>query len=141
MKALFAASFLALVAASASAQPPSNGNAVTITSHQPAIDLPSSPFIMHAQEFGRYVGSYDLSNGKSIHLFVRAGTKYAALEGEAEHVLVAASDNSFVAKDRQLAVTIELHEDGQVSGEVLMVVPNKLADGTTQSRVVRVAMH
>ncbi len=141
MKTLLIASVLALAAATASAQPTSTGNTVTITGNQPVIDLPSMPYVMHAQEFGRYIGSYDLSNGKSIHLFVRAGTKYAAIEGEAEHVLVAASDNSFVAKDRQLAVTIDLHENGSVGGEVLMTVPKRLADGTTESRVVKVAMH
>lgn len=140
MKTLLIASALALAAAAASAQPTSN--TVTITSNQPTIDLPSRPFIMHAQEFRKYIGSYDLSNGKSLHLYVRAGTKYAAIEGGEEHALVAASDNAFVAKDRQLAVTIDLHEGGEVGGEVLMVVPEgKVADGTAGARVVRVAMH
>ena len=138
MKALIAT--LALVSFAASAQPPGEGNTVTITGNQRAIALPDSPRGMDALEFEKFAGSYEMANGNSIALFVRAGIKYAALHGEAAHALVAKNDNTFVAKDGQLEVTLDKDDSGKVSGEVLMTVPaEKVAGGAVQQHVVNVA--
>lgn len=142
MKTLIVASVLGFAALTASAQSAPGGNTVTITGNQPAIVLPESPQAMSTQEFGKYTGSYELADGSSIALFTVAGVRYAAIHGEARHALVAKSANSFVAKDRQLAVTIDMHDDGSVSGEVLKAVPaEKVAAGQEQQRVVSVAIH
>jgi hypothetical protein len=39
-------------------------------------------------------------------------------------------------------MTIELHEHGEATGEVLIAVPGeRLANGETKDKVVRLAMH
>jgi len=64
------------------------------------------------------------ANGNSVALFSRGLKKYAALHGEPWHEIVAVGADSFVAKDRQLKVTLARDEYGEVNGgEVLMVVP------------------
>jgi hypothetical protein len=142
MKQFIAASLFGLFALGASAQSVTDGNTVTINGAGPAITLPAEPRIMSAQEFGKFVGSYELANGKTLSLFVRGDLKFAAIKGEASHVLVAKSGNTFVAKDKQLAVTIDLHENSDVTGEVLIAAAGeRLADGKTDSKVVRVAFH
>ena len=141
MKTLFAASILGLAAVAAVAQPASDDNTVTITSNQRVIALPDAPRAMSAQEFGSYTGSYELADGNSIALFTRGGVKYAAVHGQGAHALVAKNDNTFVARDRQLAVTIEKSADGKVSGEVLMALQGgQVADGTAPQRAVSVAL-
>jgi hypothetical protein len=141
MKTLIAASALVLVSFVASAQPTSDGNTVTITGNQKSIVLPESPRSMDVQEFDKYAGSYELSNGDSIVLFTRTGIKYAALHGQVAHALVAKNGNTFVARDLQLEVTIDKHDDGMISGEVLMVVPAEKVAGGAPQRVVSVALH
>jgi len=141
MKTLFTASILGLASAAAFAQPASDSNTVTITGSQRVIMLPEAPRAMSAQEFGSYTGSYELADGNSIALFTRGGVKYAAVHGQSAHALVAKSGNTFVAKDRQLAVTIEKGVDGKVSGEVLMALNGEqVADDATPQRAVSVAL-
>jgi hypothetical protein len=141
LKAFIFASLLSIIASTASAQPVDD-NTVTINAAGPAITLPSEPRVMTPSDFGKFAGSYTLSNGKTLSLFVRASTKYAVIEGGPMHALVATSGNSFVAKDKQLALTIELHDHGDATGEVLIAVPGeRLANGETTDKVVRFAMH
>ncbi len=139
MKTLIAAA-LVLVSFAASAQPTSDSNTVTITGNQKSIVLPASPRTMDEQEFSKFTGSYELSNGDSIALFSSAGVKYAALHGQPAHALVAKNGNTFVARDLQLAVTLDKGDDGKVGGEVLMVAPADKTAGT-QQHVVSVALH
>jgi len=142
LKAIIFASTLSLIASTAFAQSNSDDNTVTINAAVPAITLPTEPRVMTADDFGKFVGSYTLSNGKTMSLFLRASTKYAAIEGESMHALVAKSGNSFVAKDKRLAITIELHDHGDASGTVLIAVPGaRLASGETNDRVIKLTMH
>ncbi|HEX7642072.1 MAG TPA: hypothetical protein VF472_07650 [Burkholderiaceae bacterium] len=105
--------------------PGDNSSTVTITGKGPTIDLPVHPRSMTAGEYSRYTGSYELTNGDSVALFTRGLKKYAKLHGGVWHEMVAASDASFVAKDRKLKVSFVTDEDGRlVSGDVLMVVPD-----------------
>jgi hypothetical protein len=100
-------------------------NTVTITGKGPTIDLPAYSHSMTAGEYSRYAGSYELVNGDSVALFTRGLKKYAKLHGGAWHEMVAATDASFIAKDRKLKVTFIADEDGRlVAGDVLMVVPD-----------------
>ncbi|HEX8957766.1 MAG TPA: hypothetical protein VF798_15905 [Burkholderiaceae bacterium] len=145
MKTLIAASVtasvLALASFAAGAQPAGDNNTVTITDSPRSIMLPDSPRAMSEQEFGKYAGSYELANGDSIVLFTRAGVKFAALHGDKAHALVAKNGNTFVARDRQLQVTIDKRDDGKVGGEVLMAEPSETVAGGGQQRVVSVAFH
>ncbi|HEX7642073.1 MAG TPA: hypothetical protein VF472_07655 [Burkholderiaceae bacterium] len=145
MKTLIAASVTAsvftLASFAAGAQPTGGNNTVTITDSPRSIVLPESPRAMSEQEFGAYAGSYELANGDSIVLFTRAGVKLAALHGGKAHALVAKNGNTFVARDRQLQVTIDKRDDGKVGGEVLMAAPEEKVAGGEQQRVVSVAFH
>ncbi|HEY8097325.1 MAG TPA: hypothetical protein VIE65_14690 [Methylobacter sp.] len=121
---IIVASILSMIAINAIAQPVTDSNTVTITAKGPVIVLPARTQAMSPGEFGQFAGSYELANGNSIALFSRGLKKYAALHGEAWHELVAVAGNSFVAKDRQLKVTLDRNDDGEVSGgEVFIVVP------------------
>lgn len=141
MKAIIVASILAVIASTANAQSAGDSNTVTINAAGPVITLPAAARPMTSSEFGKFTGSYSLSNGKSLTLFVRGSAKYAAIEGEGSHILVAKSGNSFVAKDKQLAMTIELHDHAEPSGEVLIAVPGeRLANGEMSQKVVKLSM-
>lgn len=142
MNKLFVAALISAFSFAASAQTVNGSDTVTITSPGPVISLPSQPRIMSQLEFSKFVGTYELSNGQTLSLFVRGNAKYAALKGEASHELVAKSGNSFVAKDRQLAVTIDLHDMAEPGGEVLMREPGSaLASDDKGGHIVRLSFH
>jgi hypothetical protein len=135
MKTLILASVLSAAAFGAAAQPvdqqmqqmaaPQDDTTVTITAKGPTIDLPERARGMPASEFALFTGSYEMANGDSVALFSRGLKKYAKLHNGAWHEVVAASDRSFVAKDRSLKVTFVADEDGRlVGGDVLMRVPD-----------------
>jgi hypothetical protein len=97
---------------------------------------------MSPSEFGRFTGSYELSNGNSLALFSRGLKKFAALHGEAWHEIVATSDNSFVAKDHQLKLDIYREDDGTVHGDLYL--PRDVAqtaDNQAGQQLVKVAFH
>lgn len=127
MKTFVLASILGAFAFSAAAQ--TTGNSETVTISGAKAGASQQVRTMSPDEFNRFSGSYELSNGQSLALFTRGLKKYAALHGEAWHELVATSSNSFVSKDKQLQMTIDVNESGEVRGELLMVVPDRLAGG------------
>ena len=130
MKSFVLASALCALALSVSAQPVTDGNAVdntvTIKPNGPLIMLPAHAQVMSRSEFARFTGSYELADGSSVALFTRGLKKYAALHGEAWHEVVAVSGNSFVAKDRQLKVTLEQGDNGEVTGGDVLFVTSTL---------------
>ena len=67
---------------------------------------------------------------------------YASIDNT-PHKIAAISPNTFVALDKQLKMHINLHDNGDVSGDVLMVVPAQtLSDGTVLGqKLLYVAMH
>ena len=96
------------------------------------IELPAHRHFMNAQDFAPFRGGYELANGQVLHLRNAGsiGAMYARIDDQDEHRIVAATSNSFVALDRQLAMRIDLRDDGSVGGEVLMMVPaENLASG------------
>jgi hypothetical protein len=143
MKTLIFASVLGAAAIGAAAQPvdqqmsqqnspqmfqqaPQDDSTVTITAKGPTIDLPERVRAMPASEFALFTGSYELENGDSVALFSRGLKKYAKLHNGAWHEVVAASDRSFVSRDRMLKVTFVADEEGRlVGGDVLMAVPDE----------------
>ncbi|MCM2565015.1 hypothetical protein [Janthinobacterium kumbetense] len=97
------------------------------------IELPAHKHFMSAERFAPFRGGYELSNGQVLYLR-NAGTigamMYARIDDQEEHRIIATGSDSFVALDQQLAMRIDLRDDGSVGGEVLMRVPaEKLASG------------
>ncbi|KAB0324986.1 hypothetical protein O3297_06435 [Janthinobacterium sp. SUN128] len=97
------------------------------------IELPAHRHFMSAESFAPFRGGYELSNGQVLYLR-NAGSigamMYARIDDQEEHRIIATGSDSFVALDQQLAMRIDLRDDGSVGGEVLMRVPaEKLASG------------
>ncbi|QKY03496.1 hypothetical protein G3257_15395 [Janthinobacterium lividum] len=97
------------------------------------IELPAHKHFMSAERFAPFRGGYELSNGQVLYLR-NAGSigamMYARIDDQEEHRIIATGSDSFVALDQQLAMRIDLRDDGSVGGEVLMRVPaEKLASG------------
>ena len=131
MKKIILVGILALssVAALAQSGTDNQGN-VTVSGVSPKYDLANGVRPMSADEFGRFAGSYDLANGKSLSLFSRGLKKYAVVEGGARHEIVATRANTFVSKDQQLKMTIDLADNGDASGELLIAGPTQVAQAT-----------
>lgn len=75
---------------------------------------------MPTDEFGKFTGSYELADGRSLALFSRGLKKYAKLNGEAWHEIAATSSHSFVSLDKHLEMTIDRRDNGDVGGELLI---------------------
>ncbi|MGK5037792.1 hypothetical protein [Janthinobacterium sp. LB3P118] len=127
MKTWILAGTLGVCALLANAQSLPDSQTVTIPGGRlQTIELPAHRHFMNAQEFAPFRGGYALANGQVLHLR-NAGTigafMYARIDDQEEHRIIASSRNSFVALDQQLAMRIDLRDDGSVGGEVLMRVP------------------
>ncbi|MES2072473.1 MAG: hypothetical protein V4488_19090 [Pseudomonadota bacterium] len=101
----------------------SDTDTVSISAPAPRIELPSKFYKMWPEEFYNYIQSYSLSDGKTLSVFSRGRKMYAAVEGLPAHEIVATASNTFVALDQKLQMTIELLDNGDARGELLMVVP------------------
>lgn len=141
MKKILLVSLLGLTTLIASAQSNPATDTITVPAPSLKIEVPEHLRRMDSDEFYVYKGAYDLSNGKVLTLSQRGSQMYAEVEDEGMHRIVATAANAFVALDRQLQMKIDIHDDGSVDGELLMVVPAKqLADGSySQARLVRLA--
>lgn len=113
---------------------------VTIPLPHLTIDLPARAYVMDNSEFGEFRGTYTLADGRLLRLRSFGRLMFGEVGDEGEHRLVAASHNTFVALDRQLKVRIDLGDNGEVGGEVLIAVPMQVAaTGEVEQVVVRVA--
>lgn len=134
MKTWIMAGTLGVCALLANAQSLPDSQTVTIPGGRlHTIELPAHRHFMNAEDFSPFRGGYELSNGQVLHLR-NAGSigaiMYARIDNQDEHRIIASGRNSFVALDRQLAMRIDLRDDGSVGGEVLKRVPaEKLASG------------
>ena len=134
MKTWILAGTLGVCALLANAQTLPDSQTVVIPGgRMQTIELPAHRHFMSAQEFSPFRGGYELSNGQVLYLRnigSISAMMYARIDDQEEHRIVASGSNSFVALDRQLAMRIDLRDNGSVGGEVLMVVPaEKLASG------------
>lgn len=134
MKTWILAGTLGICALLANAQTLPDSQTVVIPGGRiQTIELPAHRHFMSAQEFSPFRGGYELSNGQVLYLRNASSIgafMYARIDNQEEHRIVASSSDSFVALDRQLAMRIDLRDNGSVGGEVLMVVPaEKLASG------------
>ncbi|MDN2700654.1 hypothetical protein O3301_02050 [Janthinobacterium sp. SUN211] len=134
MKTWILAGTLGVCALLANAQTlPDNQTVVVPGGRLQTIELPAHRHFMSAERFAPFRGGYELSNGQVLYLR-NAGNigaiMYARINDQEEHRIVATGSDSFVALDQQLAMRIDLRDDGSVGGEVLMRVPaEKLASG------------
>ena len=134
MKTWILAGTLGVCALLANAQSLPDSQTVTIPGGRlHTIELPAHRHFMSAEMFAPFRGGYELSNGQVLHLrnIGSVGAlMYARIDDQEEHRIVASGSHSFVALDRQLAIRIDLRNDGSVGGEVLMQMPAaKLASG------------
>jgi len=105
---------------------------VPVKGNEYRIDLPSDHHKMWPSDYYNYISNYSLSNGMTLSIFKHGDSMYASVDNT-PHKIAAISPNTFVALDKQLKVHIDLLDNGEVSGDVLMVVPaQKLSDGTIQ---------
>lgn len=135
MKTIILSTLLGLSATclAAGAQTLPQDKTVDVAAHSLRIDVPDQPRYMLREDFQKFAGAYDLSNGDTLQLRRAGGIMYARIGNQPEHRIVATSRNAFVALDRQLKVRIDHHDDGSVGGELVMVVPaRQLADGSAQ---------
>jgi hypothetical protein len=113
---------------------------VTIPAPRLTIDLPERTYMMDSSEFREFRGTYTLSDGRQLRMRSFGRLMFAEVGEEGEHRLVAANRNTFVALDRKLKIRIDLADNGNVGGEVLMAVPMQVAGtGEVQDVVVRLA--
>ena len=131
MKTAILSTFLCLAAANtaAIAQTLPLEHTVTVPGNSLRIDVPEHPRYMMRQDFKKFVGVYDLSNGDTLELRLAGAVKYARIGKQEEHRIVATDHSAFVALDRQLKVRIDHNDDGSVDGELVMVVPSQNVSG------------
>lgn len=135
MKRIILITFIAAISSTAQAQTQAASaadvdNAVRISAPHPQniIELPGKPHHLFAGDFNVYRGTYDLSNGGELMLKQRGRRIYATLTGGEEKELVAAAHNVFVAKDRNLKITLHDNFNREVTGEVLIRRQRSVAD-------------
>lgn len=112
MKRLVAAVCLFTLAMSATAQ--SSGDQKVV--------VPASKEVqrhyMAPQEFSKYKGSYDLSNGKTLHLTRKQTRLYAQVDEQTAHEITRAGDGKFQALDGSMSMHLVFAPDDSVSGEL-----------------------
>ncbi|PRC93508.1 hypothetical protein S2091_1895 [Solimicrobium silvestre] len=93
---------------------------------------------MSDDEFYKFKQTYELSNGNTLSLFSRFNNKYAKLGDGTWHRIVATGPNSFVSKDHQLKMEINLQNDDKVSGYLLMPAASPAVAGNDVTSVAYV---
>ncbi|MFZ6644461.1 hypothetical protein ACO0LO_01990 [Undibacterium sp. TJN25] len=117
MKRLLLIAIFGALPMTLAAQTATDANTVMISNG----NVQNSAYKMLPREFAEFKGLYGLSNGKTLFLFSRQGTRmYANVKDQPAHEIIATGPNTFVALDRQLKMTINRHANGDVSGELLM---------------------
>jgi hypothetical protein len=142
MKRIVLMSIISVFALAAAAQTAPDNHTVNVTGPTLRIDAPSHYHRMQADEAYDYLRSYSLSNGMTLDLFYRGRQLYAEVGDQGRHAIVSTASNQFVALDKQLKMTINLHGNDDASGELIMVIPGRqLANGNaTGERVLVFAL-
>ncbi|GGC72963.1 hypothetical protein [Undibacterium terreum] len=145
MKTLALISLLTALSATqlAQAQTESASDTVTISAREPKIELPGKFYRMLPEEFKYYKQAYSLSNGKTLSLFSRGRSMFAEINGQPAHEIAAITSNSFIALDQKLKMTIQLLDNDEVRGELLMLVPSEQVAGQAGAgeKMVVVGLH
>jgi hypothetical protein len=73
---------------------------------------------MSPDEFGKYKGAYDLSNGKTLYLIRKAARMYARVDEQSEHEITRAGNGKFQALDGKMWMELVWANDDSVSGSL-----------------------
>lgn len=73
---------------------------------------------MSPDEFGKYKGAYDLSNGKTLYLIRKATRLYARVDEQNEHEITRAGSGKFQALDGKMWMELVWANDDSVSGSL-----------------------
>lgn len=103
------------------------------------IQLPEKPMKMFKGDFDDYQGAYELSNGETL-IMKKTGLRMYATVGDGEpKEIVAASRGVFVAKDRELKVSLVRESAENITGELLMVRRSASMQANAAPQVIRLA--
>ncbi len=133
MKKLAFAFMLNALSFAAMAQTAPETETITIAGYEKSISLPGSYHKMWPNEYLEYQGAYMLSNGKTFSVFSKGTKMYAKMEDQERHEIVATAPNVFVALDEKMKMRVDLHDDGNVSGELVMLVPRENVAGSSHT--------
>jgi hypothetical protein len=114
MKRLVAAGCLFALAISATAQSSGDQKVVIPASK----DTQVQRHYMAPQDFAKYKGSYDLSNGKTLYLTRTQTRMYARVDEQTAHEITRAGDGKFQALDGTMSMHLVFAPDDSVTGEL-----------------------
>lgn len=122
-KLTLAAAIGALALAGSAYAQSSDSDNVTITGPAHKIEIPDGNSRLRPENYYDYQGGYSLSNGQTLVISTRGSKMYAEVDDMGRHELVATARNTFVATDKKLEVTIDLHPNAEPTGVLYMMVP------------------
>lgn len=73
---------------------------------------------MPADDFARYKGAYDLSNGKTLYLIRKATRMYAMVDQQTMHEITPTARDTFQALDGTMSMNLVRADDDTVSGHL-----------------------
>ncbi|HEY0584871.1 MAG TPA: hypothetical protein VGD52_01955 [Pseudoduganella sp.] len=76
---------------------------------------------MSPDEFSKYKGAYDLSNGKTLYLIRKATRMYAQVDNQSLHEITRAGNGQFQALDGKMWMELVWANDDSVSGSLSYV--------------------
>jgi hypothetical protein len=73
---------------------------------------------MPADDFARYKGAYELSNGKTLYLVRKATRIYAMVDQQTMHEITRTARDTFHALDGTMSMNVVRDDDDTVSGHL-----------------------
>ena len=73
---------------------------------------------MSPDEFSKYEGAYDLSNGKTLYLVRKASRMFARVDEQSEHEITRAGNGKFQALDGKMWMELVWAHDDSVGGSL-----------------------
>lgn len=84
---------------------------------------------MAPDEFSKFKGAYDLSNGKTLYLIRKATRMYAQVDDQTAHEITRAGNGQFQALDGKMWMELVWASDDSVSGSLNYVDEAPLTAG------------
>ena len=89
--------------------------------------LPSKAYPVFPRDLDAFTGAYHLSNGERMTIRKAGRRMYADIGNRPTKEMVAIGPSEFVALDRQVRMSFEENNGGDMTGDLLMVVPRTLS--------------
>ena len=88
---------------------------------------------MWPDQFYDFKGTYELANGMTLKLFNQkiGNVMFAQLDDQERHQIVATSQNTFVALDKKLSISINHKGNGKMTGYIIMTIPAQMQTNGT----------